>query len=658
MSKKNEYNADDVKAIEGLHVIRHNTSMYIGSSGNEGLGKCVFETTDNVLDESLAGRNDYLKVYLEGGYKRGAFVPTAVYTIDNGGGIPVEVVKKDSQKRTALHIVTGHVHGGAKSSDGGGYKSGSIGTHGVGIKATNAMSKAFSAYTYRNKAWYLIEYQDAEVKTLTRKAKKTEMQVVWDAIGETRKSGTIIRFEPDYSLFDKGTSLSLAELEQYLETSSYFNPNTTIELTYPSTKGKPKNYTYHNPEGIEAYLEMRLEEYDCDLINEVPIVINGDHFNFMISFTNVDGCHLEGFTNTLYNSNRGGHNYSITNQALADSLEPFKGKLDYNKDDVREGVVGIINFKIPTPKFSSQTKERLSDARFEELCYEPIFDGLVKYFKKNKETANLICQRAAELRKAKSSYASLKKAGAAIKKLSKKGNQLLPGKLVSVDCDPNVRELFSVEGDSAGGGAKAARMSTPIRYQETLALRGKILNVYSKINKATGKVDVDRIMQSAEVLNILVAIGFDPTHKDPISNLRISSYNMLSDADDDGAHINVLQCGLFAAILPEMFERGMLYMLALPKYKFKYKNVVYFGNSVNEIQKQLPNKNIDCTPTYLKGLGEMEPSDLRTCAFNPATRKRYRLNPPSISDLMNIELLMGSDPAERKRILGMELVEE
>ncbi|WYW01595.1 DNA topoisomerase II large subunit [Pseudomonas phage vB_PpuM-Voja-6] len=649
-SKQEGYSADSVRALTGLEVIRNNISMYIGSTDSDALFTLAREPLDNAVDEALAGRNDEVFFRAHGTWKGSAFTPTVMLIADNGTGIPIE--KPKGETRSALEIVTSHVHGGGKFKDAGAYAA-SIGTHGVGIKATNALSSSFSAYTFRNKKWHVIHYKDSKLVKPPAEASALELKSLWGELGETRKRGTVIRFSPDYSFFDKGSFLSIADLTHWFELRAYFNSGIKFRMEYSQSKKEDfKVLEFYHDDGLNDYMKMRLKELKCELMTDNHFSVHTPHLDVILAFSDADGCKVDSYTNTMYNSVGGNHQRSTFNM-ISDALAPYAGKHDFHKDDIREGVVGLINFKIDTPKFASQTKERLADPRFEILCTEELEQALAKFFKKNKELAQQLCERAARLRSLKEQFSLTKKAAGALKKM-RTGSNLLPGKLTEVkECPVAERELFTVEGDSAAGTAKSARMKSPYRYQETLALKGKILNVIKEVQKGKG----DAIWDSVEVQCILVSMGYKPESKDPLKDLRIGKFIIMADADDDGAHIAMLQIALIAKFLPAMFDMGMVYIADLPKrmvtIKEKGRDKMYFGNTVDEIQKQIP--HIKNPPiVYLKGLGEMSENALRETAFDPATRKLIKIMPASASELLDIDRLMGVDTSERKRLLGIE----
>jgi len=291
--------------------------------------------------------------------------------------------------------------------------------------------------------------------------------------------------------------------------------------------------------------------------------------------------------------------------------------------------------------FSSQTKDKLVDARFDSLNKEGLIKDINAFWKTNKNLAKAVCKRAALLKGAKEEFTIQRKA---IRELNKKrdSNTKFPSKLSYVkNCPNNRRELYIVEGDSAGGTARAARMTEPMRYQETLGLRGKILNAY--------KSKDDKIMSSEEVLNILTAIGFDPKQKSPIDKLRVGKIILLSDPDPDGMHINALLLSLFSRLMPSVYKKGVIHVALSPKFILNEGGKQYFSNTLKGLEKHT--KNIH-KATYIKGWGEISASALRQIAFNPKTRKLLKIK--SKQHCMNeMRKLMGLDIAKRKQLLGI-----
>ncbi|QJT71082.1 topoisomerase II large subunit [Vibrio phage vB_VcorM_GR11A] len=644
---KSNYTADSIRAQSGLEVIQENISMYAGGSGSDGIFTTVREPADNCVDEALAKRNKYVRIKLLGEYRKNGFIPSECFVIDQGGGIPVE--KPKGEDRTALEIVTSHVHGGGKFKGSDGYGEGSRGTHGVGIKLTNALSEFFHVYTCWKGTWWTIQYDKSKLVESTRKATKKETDALFKKVGKLKK-GTVVCFRPDLKRFDKGSNLSIADVTNWVNLGAYFNSKVTFVLEYPDKKGKLVTIEKCHEDGIDAYLNERIKKLKLTPLSDKFISLRTSLLDVALAFTDGDAATVEGYTNTLYNS-AGGTHLDELYKALVKALDPYKGRLTFNPTDLREGLLGIINFKIPGPKFASQTKERLSDARMKEFGAPELLEALEKYFKKNKQLAKDICQRAADMRKLKSEFAMTKKAAQKLKPKRGTGS-LLPGKLAEVrGCEPHEREIFTVEGDSAGGTAKAARMNNP-RYQETLALRGKILNVAKAIDQGKPNAAWD----SEEVMYLLQSLGYRPDLKDPMSNLRANRLILLSDSDTDGLHINSLVLTVIAIYLPEMFERGMVYIVDAPRYYLynRKDKRYYFGNTLKELKKEVP-KGTDLTQvSYLKGWGECPAPAMRDIAFNPETRKLIKISPMSNKHAKDIRALMGADESYRKKLLGVE----
>jgi DNA gyrase/topoisomerase IV subunit B len=283
----------------------------------------------------------------------------------------------------------------------------------------------------------------------------------------------------------------------------------------------------------------------------------------------------------------------------------------------------------------------LTDTRVKEE-YDGLYNELIKYWKSNKNLVKELVDRAVNLRAAKESYAIQKKAATSIKKaaaLSKRQSF----KFGTVDCDPNVREVYFVEGESAGGTAKVARMNNP-RFQEIVPFKGKPPNSY--------KIAIAKLLQNTEIVNALAQIGYDPSFEDPVNHLRVDKIILLSDPDPDGLHINSLMLSAFAVLMPDIFTKNMIYVVKSPKYMVNDNGVQYFGYTIEELRAKLP-KSCKKDISYVKGWGEVNAVQLRPVAFDPATRKLIKITSPKQRYFKQLSELMGDNAQARKELLGV-----
>ena len=618
---------DSIKVFKGLDAVRKKPGMYIGPVDSHGIFTILREAMDNSVDEFLANSdNDRMEVQV---YKDGYL---AVH--DNGQGIPVG--KHKTEKVSTLEVATGMLHAGGKLEESA-YKH-SRGTHGVGVAVTNALSEHFLVFTHRGGSWHGAEYRRGKLTKRTAKLSRAQLE---KHIEPAFKQGTIILFKPDMSIFRKGSKLSPKLVVDWAKTTAYLSGG--FGVTIDVEDDEREFFLFEN--GILDWLEDSVTELDCATLMKKPIQITSQHLDLCVAITDAEGCRLDGYCNGLLQVDGGNHVNTVLS-ALYASLKPYAGAKDsFTRDDVAEGLLGIVNFKVDSPEFSSQTKEKLVDRRFDDLCKADITDGLAKYWSSNKSLAKDVVRRAVTLRSAKMDFSLQKKALRDLKK--RRGDTTrLPTKLASVpDCKDEERELFLVEGESAGGTTRVARLTEPYRFQETLCLKGKIPNAF--------KTKIDKMLGNDEVLNILTAIGYDPDRKDPLDKLRVGKIVLLSDPDFDGYHIDSLLLALMVTFLPGLFERGMVYRSISPRYILAHGGRQYFGMTLEELRENAPKSANMNKATYLKGWGEAEANAMRDIAFNPHTRRLEEAEAPSRKDMRNIALLMGDDPSYRKEMLGV-----
>lgn len=504
MTTANYNEASIVYHKEDTAKIRARPNMYIGPTDSSGIFTLVREACDNAVDEFLAGRNNYVHIYHE--IENGSPIFTVV---DRGVGIPVGIHAK--AKISALTIVLTSLQGGAKMDDRGGAYASSIGTHGVGIKATNALSSQFKVWTHRKDSggWWSTEFAAGLEKAKPAKTKAPKLPN-----GTIADSGTIIRFTPDKTIF-KAHKFNVKDLEMWMQLTSYMNPGLTVAYTNP----KGKTVKLLSKRGVLDYLDKKVGELKCEMLGK-PCHSSNAQMDLVLAWTNAEGCSVEFFTNTVRNVDGGVHATALFD-ALAKSLKPYQGNLEFTPTDLREGLVGVLNFKIASPKFSSQTKEKLVDERARPLCLEEAGRVLAEFWSKHKSMAKEVCKRAAELRKATADFLKNKLLVKNIKAASKS----LPAKLgMAVGCKPEDRELYIVEGDSAAGPCLRARFK---KYQEVWPLKGKITNAMRE--------SLSKVAGNADIAGIFAAIGLNPDAKiKSVKSLRVGKVIFLADPDSDG----------------------------------------------------------------------------------------------------------------------------
>jgi len=532
------YKAENIKVLKGLEAVRKRPGMYIGDTGEKGLHHLIYEVVDNSIDEAMAGYANYIKVKV---YKDGS-----VEISDNGRGIPVDI--HPEEKIPAATVVLTVLHAGGKF-DKKTYKV-SGGLHGVGVSVVNALSKKLILTIKRDGKIYRQEFQ--------RGKPITDLEV----IGETKESGTTIRFWPDEEIFET-TTFKSSILTQRLKELAYLNPNITIE--YENEIDGVKEI-YHFEGGIKDFVKS-LSDKDCitniiyfndkyedeekSLEAEIALCYDSGYNENVLSFVNnirtIDGgTHESGF--------RAGLSKAIIN--YINKNIKMKENIKIIGDDVKEGLRAIISIKMSEPQFEGQTKGKLGSSYVKGIVQTLTYDYLTRYFEENPADAKVIAEKV--IAAAKSRIAA-KKARDLTRKQAKIGVGTLPGKLA--DCqtkDANEAELYLVEGDSAGGSAKQGRDRY---FQAILPLRGKILN--------TQKSSDAKALSSEEIKNIITALGTGIGKDFDLDKIRYKKIIIMTDADVDGSHIQTLIMTFFFNHLREIIENGYLYIAQPPLYRFK-----------------------------------------------------------------------------------------
>lgn len=631
------YDSSNIKNLQFPDSVRMKPGMYIGATDASGILSITRELLDNSVDEALAGRCNVCGVFLE---KDGT-----VWTYDDGAGIPAGTTiitnpaDHSKTKVPTLRAVFGVLHTSGKFNDEA-YAT-SRGTHGIGAKATNALSTEFEAWTFNSGKWWHVLFKKG---LLVKEVNNPTRAPMNPATGKVMRKGTLVRFIPDKSIFSS-VHMPRLELFQWARMSAYLTPGLVINLT--DGKANPvKDRSLSYPDGVTQYLDDRIEELRKKSefgVMEGPSFTTTTNplYDCALRFTSVDGFEVNAYTNGLLNSEGGNHQNSMLN-ALKESLQPYAGKKqEFTLHELKDGLVGLINVKLSSPKFDSQTKEKLVDER----ALLPVKDALLKefneFFKKNKKLATSIVERASKLRQLKTKFVASKQMLTKLRKISAKG---LPAKgATAPKCKPEDRELYLLEGDSAAGGMRFARFED---FQEFLPLKGKPKNVA----RGTDSQKKDSVLESEEILNIFAMLGFDPKLEDPYSKLRVGKIILMADADPDGHHIVTLLCAIFYRFLPELFTRDRIFVSRVPEYYSIVAKEIYCGDSLEEVQALLTKNKAKGTVNHVKGYGEISSDLLRIFACNPASRRLYRVKPAGGD---RFELLMGNDTATRKQLLGI-----
>jgi DNA gyrase subunit B len=550
-----KYDAAQIDKLEGLEAVRKRPGMYIGDPDERGLHHMVFEVLDNSIDEHLAGFCDRIEVAVH--------VDGSVSVRDNGRGIPVDVHPK--WKMPAVELVLTNLHAGGKFGQGAYKYSG--GLHGVGAKCTNALSEWFKVEVSRDGKVYHMAFA---------KGKTTEKLSVIGEVKNKKITGTLITFLPDPEIFTITTEFKFERLATRLRELAFLNPG--LEITLTDERGEaPKKETFLYKHGIEEFVKQLGE--NKQVLHPKPIVIErqrdevfvdvvlqyNDSYNdqilpFANSIPNPDGgTHLTGFRTAL---TKAVNQYAKSSNLLKEKDPSISG------DDVREGLICVLSIKLPNPRFESQTKVKLVNTEIDGVVNSAVYDGLMTFFDTNPPVARRIFEKVLTAARARE---AARKARETIRKGALTGGGL-PGKLA--DCserDPELTELYIVEGDSAGGSAKQGRDR---RYQAILPIRGKLINVE--------KAREDQFLKNTEIQSMITAIGAgigkpkeDGNGKDEgqfdISKLRYGRIIIMTDADVDGSHIRTLLLTFFFRQMTELVRAGKIYIAQPPLYQIKRK---------------------------------------------------------------------------------------
>ncbi len=558
-----EYGADQIQVLKGLEPVRERPAMYIGNTGVEGLHHLVYEVVDNSIDEAMAGYCNEIKVTVHS--------DQSVTVADNGRGIPVD--QHPTEKLPAVEVVMTRLHAGGKF-DSGAYKV-SGGLHGVGVSVVNALSEYLEVEIRRDGKVYHQRYERG--KTVT------ELNLT----GKTKRRGTIVTFKPDPDIFPE-TVFSYDVLAQRLRELSFLNGGVRIFLV-EELSGRKNEFFYEG--GIIQFVEYL--NRNKTPIHPEPVYLtggkNGVQLEMAFQYNESYNEQLFTFANNI-NTREGGSHLSGFKAGLTRAINQYMAVSDLPKnlknthltgEDVREGLIAVISVKLPHPQFEGQTKTKLGNSEVKGLVENLLYDHLLTYLGENPRVAKAILAKLLDAARARE---AARRARDLVRKKGALGDMTLPGKLA--DCqerDPSRRELYLVEGDSAGGSAKQARDR---RFQAILPLKGKIINVE--------KARFEKMLENSEIRTLISSLGSDLSQEElNLESLRYHKVIIMTDADVDGAHIRTLLLTFFYRQLGPLVEGGYLYIAQPPLYRLTRGSEKTYLKDDGEFKKYLLKRGME-----------------------------------------------------------------
>ena len=622
----NEYNAAEIQVLEGLEAVRKRPGMYIGSTSASGLHHLVYEIVDNSIDEALAGFCTDIHVTINDG--------NTITVSDNGRGIPVDIQAQTG--RPALEVVFTVLHAGGKFG-GGGYKV-SGGLHGVGASVVNALSEWLTVQVHKEGKIYEMRFSRGHITQ--------EMRIV----GETDHTGTTVTFKPDPEMFDT-LDYEYETLHTRMREQAFLNAGLRITIT-DARPGREQSEAMCYEGGIREFVTfinrnktplheevIYLSGAKGDSTAEIAIQYNDGYNETIVSFANdihtpEGGMHETGFKAALTRVlNSYGLKYGMIKEGDKVSGE-----------DVREGITAVISVKLTEAQFEGQTKAKLGNAHIRTLVDSIVNDQLAVYLEEHPMVARTILDKAMTANRARE---AARKARESIRRKTVLGGAAMPDKLR--DCNennPELTELYIVEGDSAGGSATAGRDS---RFQAILPLWGKMLNVE--------KARVDKVYGNDKLQPVIIALGAGIGEEFDENKLRYHKIIIMADADVDGAHIRTLLLTFFFRYMRPLIEEGYVYSAVPPLYKLtrgKTSRVAYSDEERDRISAEMRggNPNVTINISRFKGLGEMDAHELWETTMDPTTRTLRRI---TLDDAVKADatftVLMGEKVEPRKKFI-------
>ena len=626
---EHKYGAEQIQVLEGLEAVRKRPGMYIGSTSVRGLHHMVYEIVDNCVDEALAGYCTKINISIDEG--------NIVTVEDDGRGIPVEVHPKTGL--STVETVYTVLHAGGKFGGDSGYKV-SGGLHGVGASVVNALSKWTEVTVQRDGGIYNLRFEKGKTVQGIKK------------IGESKKTGTRVRFMADDSIFET-TDYEFTTLENRMREIAFLTKG--LKIIIEDKRGEtPKKSEFCFEGGLKSFVEYLNK--NKEKINKEPIYIEKDGevpveiaiqyttsyseniYTFVNNINTVEGgTHLEGFKRAL---TKVFNDYARSHKILKDKDSNLQG------EDIREGVTAVVSVKVKEPQFEGQTKTKLGNSEVTGVVFSMVNEILSTYFEENPQVVKAILEKCISASRARE---AARKARELVRRKSALETTTLPGKLADCsDKNPANCEVYIVEGDSAGGSAKQGRDR---RTQAILPLWGKMLNVE--------KARADKIYGNDKLNPVVVAIGAGIGADFDITKIRYGKVIIMADADVDGAHIRTLLLTFFFRYMRPLIENGNVYLAQPPLYKLSKKGIediyCYTDDDLTKAYKDLEEKGIAREQLGLqryKGLGEMNPEQLWETTMNPETRILVKVTmDDAIKADETFTILMGDEVKPRREFI-------
>lgn len=621
------YGSESIQVLEGLEAVRKRPGMYIGSTGPRGLHHLVWEIVDNSVDEALAGFCNEINVEIS----VDNFGENVITVVDNGRGMPTDIHPKT--KVSATETIFTVLHAGGKF-DNNSYKV-SGGLHGVGASVVNALSQWLEVYVHRNGHIYRQRFERGVVKSPL------------EIIGTTQDTGTTVKFCPDKEIFKETTVFDYETLRQRIQELAFLNKGLKLTIADVRNPSNVKNGEYHYEGGLIEYVKF-LNKNKKTLHNDVIVVeetIEDTLIEIAFQYTEDYSCNIKSFTNNITNNEGGTHEEGFRNSLTrilnnyGKNANIFKKDESLSGDDVREGLTAIVSCKISDPQFEGQTKTKLGNTEVRRIVSQAMTDKFEAYLLENPANAKLIVEKSLLALRAR---LAAKKAREATRRKSPLDSLGFASKLS--DCrtkDPQLAEMYIVEGDSAGGSAKMGRESY---YQAILPLRGKVLNVE--------KASASRALSNKEILSMIQAIGTGIGDDFHIENARYHKIVIMTDADVDGAHIRTLLLTFFYRFMRPIIEKGYVYIAQPPLYKIQQGKKIDYAYSDEELNLKLSEISGKKEIQRYKGLGEMNADQLWETTMDPKKRilLQVTLQDGEKADEV-FSMLMGEDVEPRRRFI-------